>query len=310
MRILVADDSATTRAILRDVFTQAGHEVVCAEDGAVAMRLLRQDPIPQVGVLDWLMPEMDGLSICRAVRQERSEPYTYIIILTMRGSHMDAVEALDAGADDFVAKPFDPRELAARVRVGQRHVELQKSLILAREELRRQARHDPVTGLLNRQAGDELLVAEWEHAKRLQKPFSVVCVDLDHFKQVNDDLGHAAGDAVLANVAERMLAMLRPADWLVRYGGDEFLVVLPDCSMEQAAVVAERLRVSVSSEPVILPQHPIRVTASFGVLSTDSGKYGDLRALMAAVDAETYIAKRSGRNRVSWDRSPIPTQSA
>jgi diguanylate cyclase (GGDEF)-like protein len=247
-------------------------------------------------VLDWMMPYVDGVEVCRAVRKLAREPYVYIILLTARGRQEEIVEGLEAGADDYITKPFDLDELKARLRAGRRILDLQEQLVSTREQLRIQATHDSLTGLLNRFAIVEALGREVTRSAREGTRAAVIMADLDHFKQVNDTYGHAAGDAVLRESARRMLSSIRAYDSIGRYGGEEFLIIAPGCGVNEATLQAERLRASVSAAAIDAAGSPVLMTMSVGVTAGCDGKQAD--DLLRAADEALYQAKDAGRNRV------------
>jgi diguanylate cyclase (GGDEF)-like protein len=297
MKVLVAEDSRVVRAILVQALTQWGYEVVIAEDGDQAWRLLDRPDAPAIAILDWIMPGLDGLEVCRRVRASNREPYTYIILLTGKDQQQDIVRGLAAGADDYLKKPFDDGELEARLKTGRRMVELQSQLIAAREALRERAATDPLTGLPNRRTLVEGLDREVERARRGDASCAVAFVDLDHFKRVNDDLGHEAGDAVLKGIVALLGRRSRRVDLLFRMGGEEFLLLLPDTAEEQAAKLAEDLRASIEDYPLLADR---RVTVSIGVGELQAGE--TLDTWLQQADAALYSAKQSGRNRVARRR--------
>jgi diguanylate cyclase (GGDEF)-like protein len=305
MKILVAEDDLVTRRMLQAYLVKWGYEVVMVADGQQAWQILQQENAPRLALLDWMMPEMDGMSICREVRRLEIQPYIYLILLTGRKYHEDIIAGLEAGADDYLTKPFDPIELRARLRAGARVVELQDNLIVAREALREQAMHDPLTQLLNRRATLDFLLTELSRATRDLKPLTVMMVDIDHFKSVNDRYGHPAGDGVLCEVSRRLRASLRAYDIVGRFGGEEFLVVAPGCDISPGLMRAERLREVVCSQPVTLKDLSINVTVSVGVASSPEPKPQDLEAMLSAADKALYRAKEGGRNRVEAESSPI-----
>jgi diguanylate cyclase (GGDEF)-like protein len=273
-----------------------GYEVVAVADGLQAVAVLLAPGGPQLAIVDWMMPGADGLAVCAAVRQ-RPVPYVYIILLTGRDRAEDMVAGLDAGADDFLRKPFDPVELRARLQAGGRVLESQARLMEAQSALREQATRDHLTGLWNRGMVLEHLDRELQRAGREAKPLAVVLADLDHFKRWNDTHGHAAGDAVLRGVAERMHAALRAYDFVGRYGGEEFLIVLPGCDGAAAARLAERVRARIAAESIAAGATSLAVTASFGVAWTH-GLGCEPAALIRVADEALYRAKAGGRNRV------------
>jgi diguanylate cyclase (GGDEF)-like protein len=309
MKILVAEDDLVTRRMLQAYLEKWGYEVVMVEDGQRAWQILQQPNAPRLTLLDWMMPEMDGMSICREVRRLDIQPYIYLILLTARKYQEDVVAGLEAGADEYLTKPFDPYELRARLRAGARIVELQDSLIQAREALRELAMHDPLTQLLNRRATMDFLISELSRSIRERKPLTVMMVDIDHFKSVNDRFGHAAGDAVLCEVARRLRACIRTYDAVGRFGGEEFLVVAPGCDTAPGRAQAERLRGVVCSEAVLLKDLSISVTVSVGVATAPEPKAQDWEALLSGADKALYRAKENGRNRVEGEICSTPVSS-
>jgi len=305
MKILVAEDDLVTGRMLQTYLVKWGYEVQIVTDGLQAWRILQQENAPRLALLDWMMPEMDGMSICREVRRLKIQPYIYLILLTARRYQEDVVAGLEAGADEYLTKPFDPYELRARLRSGARIVELQDSLIQAREELREQAMHDSLTHLLNRRAIMEILVAELGRATREQKPLTVMMIDIDHFKSVNDKYGHPAGDSVLCEVSKRLRSSIRNYDHVGRFGGEEFLVVAPGCDATPGLAQAERLRDVVGSLPIAVKDISINVTVSVGVATSEEVQTRHMEALLSAADEALYRAKEKGRNRVEGESSPV-----
>jgi two-component system cell cycle response regulator len=296
MKILVADDDPISRRLLEVCLRDAGYEVAVAVDGAEALRMIEQPDSPRLLVLDRVMPQMDGVDVCRAIRRGGPEPYVYIILLTGRSEQEEIVEGFEAGADDYITKPFDIQELKARVRTGARIVERQEQLISAREQLRLEGMYDALTGLLNRAAFFVIFKKDVARAERQKTPLTLIMADLDHFKDTNDRYGHLAGDAVLAEIARRLRAGLRVSDSIGRYGGEEFVIVAPGCNAADAAAMAERFRLSVCTTPVDVASEGIPVTMSFGVATTvDMTKSSQL---LRAADEALYRAKHAGRNKV------------
>jgi diguanylate cyclase (GGDEF)-like protein len=251
-----------------------------------------------MAILDWMMPGMDGIQVCKAVRERTQQPYVYILLLTAKSLKEDLLAGLNAGADDYLTKPMDPQELELRLRTGRRILDLQSELIAAREGLHLQATQDSLTGVSNRRAVFESLQSELFRAVRQHIPLGVILADLDHFKSINDTRGHGAGDTVLREAASRMVAALRPYDHLGRYGGEEFLIVAPGCSLEDALGVAERLRLALLAAPVETRSGNIEISASFGVISSAQFGHVDADALIQAADEALYQAKAAGRNCV------------
>jgi len=303
MKILVAEDDLVTRRILEAYLVKWGYEAVMVADGREAWRHLQQDDAPSLAILDWMMPGMDGTTICREVRKLHHQPYIYLILLTARGYKEHLIEGLEAGADEYLTKPFDPYELKARLRAGARIVELQDSLIQAREALREQAMHDSLTLLLNRRATLDFLLSELVRAKRKHHPLSVMMVDIDFFKSVNDRFGHLGGDEVLCEVARRLRNSARTYDLVGRFGGEEFLIVAPGCGTAESLIQAERLRAVVCSQPITLKDLPVTVTISVGAATTLDPSQQNMEALLTAADKALYRAEANGRNRAEGDSS-------
>ena len=309
MRILVAEDEITFRHMLKTFLTKWGYQVVVVSDGLEAWKILQEEDRPRLAILDWMMPSMDGVEICRAIRERKSGPYLYLLLLTSRDQKQDVVEGIEAGADDYLIKPFDPHELRARIHAGERIIELEDRLIRAQEALRELATHDSLTGLLNRRACLDSLLAELDRGRRAGNPVCIVMADIDHFKRVNDAHGHLIGDEVLCEVARRMQSSLRRYDTIGRFGGEEFLLVLPGCSLEEGVKLAERICHLVRSEPAKAQNKSIDVSISLGVAVANQPVPGDLEVLLGSADAALYRAKEAGRNRVEFSAN-LPSPSS
>lgn len=297
MKVLIADDSATSRAMLRSALAHWGYEVVLAENGEQAWEILAEPDPPPMAILDWVMPHMTGPEVCRRVRETHREPYTYILLLTSKNTKGETVEGLEAGADDYIVKPFDQHELQVRLRAGKRIIDLQIDLLQAREELRERANKDLLTMLPNRPAISSALEQEISRCHRDRRTVGVILLDIDHFKKINDTYGHFAGDAVLRETAARLRSNMRPYDQVGRYGGEEFLVVLPNCDLEQARNQAERMRQKLHATPMLVDAAELRVSASFGVTVSDAAER-DQDVFVRVADEALYRAKASGRNCV------------
>jgi diguanylate cyclase (GGDEF)-like protein len=239
------------------------------------------------------MPNLNGIDLCRLVRERASSPYQYILLVTAKDDKQDLVRGLEAGADDYLSKPFDRDELRARLRTGRRILTLQDEQLKAREELRLQATHDGLTGTWNRNAILDLLHREYELAARTGSTIGVIMLDVDHFKQVNDTYGHLAGDHVLVEAARRMQEAVRSYDLVGRYGGEEFLVVSPDCDREQIQICAERIRSAMAEQPVLALDSRIPITVSAGTAVLVPRLNSEKDAL-AAADTALYRAKSGG----------------
>lgn len=298
MKILIADDSLVSRHLLEATLRKWGYEVLVACDGAEALQLLERPDAPSLVILDWMMPGMTGVEVCRCIRQRGGEPYVYVLLLTSKSQKEDLIEGMDAGADDYITKPFDQNELQVRLRAGTRLVDLQRELLAAREALREQAERDSLTLLWNRSFILKQLGRELSRASREGRPLGIVIVDLDHFKNINDTHGHLAGDAVLREAARRMQSSVRQYDSIGRYGGEEFLILFPGCSEVDAFSQADRLRKQISQTEMSIDDRAVRVTASFGVTTATPGEDWNPETLIRRADEALYLAKKSGRNRV------------
>jgi diguanylate cyclase (GGDEF)-like protein len=296
LKILIADDEALSRRLLEKTLERAGYEVTAVENGKQALEQLCKPEGPRLALLDWMMPELDGPGVCRAVRTRSEQTYVYMVLLTSKGSKEETVLGLESGADDYLTKPFNAEELRARLRVGERILLLEDRLVEARENMRFRATHDPLTSLLNRGAIMDLLGRELHRSHREQKSTAILLGDVDHFKRVNDTLGHVVGDEVLLEIANRLLGAVRSYDFVGRYGGEEFLVVLNSCDPNYAPSRAEEIRRSVSNRPVQTARGPISLTMSFGVLLSADWGLRPVEELLHEVDIALYEAKGAGRN--------------
>ncbi len=296
--VLIADDNPIDLHTLRSALMKWGYEVAQVTDGQAAWRALQPDNAPRLVILDWIMPGMTGVEICRAVRGRETRPYVYLLMLTGKTEKEEIIQAFDAGVDDCLTKPCLPVELHARLRVGERILELQDQLLATQENLRFEATHDQLTGLRNRAEILRTLDRELSRARREQSPVAVALADIDHFKRVNDTYGHHVGDAVLREVSRRLSASVRLYDSVGRYGGEEFLILLPGCNAADAPKKAQRLREAVGGQPVIISVGSIVVTLSLGVAMTRESQPPEAEALLLAADSALYQAKANGRNRV------------
>jgi two-component system cell cycle response regulator len=298
MRILIAEDDPTSRRLLEATLVKWGYEVIVCSDGREAWEVLRQEGAPRFAILDWMMPQMDGVEVCRQVRQQQREDYVYIILLTAKAQKEDLVAGMDAGADDYITKPFNRQELRVRLRAGRRILELQEAMIAARDQAKEIASRDPLTGLWNRSEIFRVLENELARALREGTLLAVLMADLDHFKRINDTYGHLAGDSVLRAAAVRMREAARPYDTVSRYGGEEFVIVISDCDREKAIGIAERVRECIGGSPMDTSEGLLGVTISIGVATAVDFPGEDPNILLHAADAALYRAKDAGRNRV------------
>jgi diguanylate cyclase (GGDEF)-like protein len=296
LKVLIAEDDAVSRHRLQAFLHKWGYPVVVAVDGHEAMRILEQHDRPRLVVLDRMMPHVDGLDVCRAIRAAGVEPYVYVILLTSQGEQRDMLEGFAAGADDYIIKPFEAEELKARLQTGARIVALQEQLIAAREQLRFMAMHDSLTRVLNRVAFFEMFEHEVARARRRQTSLALIMADVDHFKQINDQFGHLGGDMALREIARRMSSTLRASDAMGRYGGEEFVIVAPECTAADAMTLADRFRTAVCGEPIVVDKGVVTVTMSLGAAATRDMDLSD--HLLRAADEALYKAKQGGRNRI------------
>ncbi len=293
--VLLVEDSATIRALVRKMLVAGGHTVVEAAGGAAGLAACRAQQ-PDVVLLDVEMPGMSGWDVLAAMKADPDLSDIPVVFLTGRSDTADMVDGLRLGAHDYVGKPCKPSELLARVQAAARVKRLQDELRQRNQELDVIGRTDLLTGLRNRRHVEEYLANLTSLARRSAEPIAVLIVDIDHFKSVNDGHGHVAGDAVLREVAERMVRSVRLEDMVGRWGGEEFLVVLPMTASQGAAELAERLRQVVAGEPCRLPDGgAMRVTISIGCAAS---AIDDPATLVRSADAAMYEAKKSGRNRV------------
>lgn len=298
MKILIADDNSLTRTRVEAAAAKWGFEAVVVADGLQTWDVLRAEDSPRLAILDWNMPGLAGTEICRRLRASGAGPYTYVILLTSHGEQEKLVEGLRAGADDFVRKPFNASELEQRVRTGQRIVELQDRLLETQEKLRIQATRDSLTGLWNRAEILRILDEQVTRSIRDLRPLGVMLIDVDHFKSVNDTFGHLAGDEILRHVTFLIATEVRNFGHIGRFGGEEFLVILPGADRETSAQVGERVRRCVD-ETIDRAGHPSRkVTISVGVACVGVNTNQTMRETVQQCDDALYKAKRLGRNRV------------
>jgi two-component system, cell cycle response regulator len=299
MRILLAEDSAVYRHLISGHLTEWGFDLVTAKDGAEAWILLQQPDAPTLVLLDWVLPGIDGIELCRRIRRDAVPgSYTYTVLLSGKDGKDDLLEGLQAGADDYLVKPFEPLELKARLFAGKRILTLQRELIEARESLRMAATYDFLTRLLNRGEIVALLDRELLRGTREKRPIGIILADIDHFKNINDSFGHLAGDAVLAEVAKRLKSDLRAYDGAGRYGGEEFLLILPGCDLATTMRRADDIRQLVSAEAIMIGKDARKVTVSMGATVAEfEGKTG-IEVLLGEADTALYRAKENGRDRV------------
>jgi two-component system cell cycle response regulator len=306
MKILIADDDPLSRRLLVKTLEREGYEAIAVDNGRLALQQLSLADGPRLALLDWMMPGLDGPGVCAAIRKQHDRPYVHIVLVTSRGLKKDIVAGLDAGADDYLTKPWDPAELVARLRVGERILQLEDRLVEARETMRFKATHDHLTSLLNRGTIVDLLDRELIRTRRENGCTIVMLGDLDHFKSVNDRNGHVVGDEVLKEVARRLLASVRSYDFVGRYGGEEFLIVLNNCDASQAILRAEEVRNGIGNHPIQTSCGPLSITMSLGILASSEWDLRLVEETLAQVDLALYRAKADGRNCV---RLAVPSVS-
>lgn len=295
MKALVADDDTASRLLLQKMLTKWGYDVVTASSGDEAWRILTSDDAPGIAVLDWMMPELDGAEICRRIGALELSSPPYLLLLTGRDTKQDIAVGLESGASDYLQKPVDRDELRARLLVGRRFTELNRKLLDTQAELRRQALTDPLTRIMNRRAILGRLNEEIARAPRQGLPLSIGVLDIDHFKSINDKLGHAGGDAVLQELVARAQNTLRMYDAIGRIGGEEFLLVMPGVGPRDTTIVLERLRRAVAEVPFVVQGQEVTVTVSIGGAVCQGETMDELLSL---ADDALYAAKEQGRNKV------------
>ncbi len=297
MRILVAEDDLTSRTILVSVLKKNGYDVIPTKDGNEAWEAMSRPDAPRLAILDWVMPGMDGIDLCARIRETDTDQPPYIIMLTSLGDENHLIQGLTKGANDYLSKPFKPGELLARIRVAERVLSLQQRLAT-------EAATDPLTGLANRAALAKALRNELARSSRDGSRVGVAMLDIDFFKKVNDTWGHAVGDEVLVAFARRCESTLRVYDTVGRYGGEEFLVIAPECGMEEG--FWDRLRKAICDTPFRTMAGDLSVSASIGVTCGDDKDVP--QELVRRADEALYKAKSGGRNRVAIWQPKDPSQ--
>jgi diguanylate cyclase (GGDEF)-like protein len=296
-KVLIAEDDPISRRLLEVFLARWGYEVAIAASGTEALQALESKDAPRLAVLDWMMPGLEGVQVCRKIREHKDRPYTYILLLSARTQKVDLLRGLESGADDYLTKPFDAQELRARLHVGQRILQLQDGLMVAGAELLFRATHDSLTGISNRGVILDVLRRERSRQVRGNGSFGIVLLDVDHFKQVNDTHGHLCGDAVLQEVVHRITATVRAYDTVGRYGGEEFLVVAPSSDASNVLGLAERIRRAVEAHPISTDAGEISITVSLGAAVSSGAAPVDPEVMLGTADEALYRAKEGGRNR-------------
>lgn len=298
MRVLIADDCPVIRMRLKKHLVDWGFQPVIASDGIQALAALTSKYAPRLAILDWMMPGMDGPTVTQRIREAELGPYTYVVMLTSKSDPADLVSAFATGIDDFLTKPFNEEELHQRLRAGQRIIQLQDQLNDTLVQMKFQATHDSLTGMWNRKSILKSLDRELNRARRNQhsvEATSIVMLDIDHFKRINDLHGHVAGDAVLSAAGDVIKKSLRSYDYVGRYGGEEFMIIMPTTEQDQAKIIAERIRNNIGNANIAIGNTDISVTASLGVATA---KIDDtVEDLVNLAEDAMSEAKRTGRNQ-------------
>ncbi|MBE3135512.1 MAG: diguanylate cyclase [Acidobacteria bacterium] len=300
MRILIAEDEPISRRMLVAVLRQMGHDVVATTDGREAWEVLQREDISLV-IADWMMADMDGLELVRRIRAREADHYVYVIFLTSRTEKQDVVRGLDAGADDYVTKPFQRDELMVRIKGGLRVLGLERQLAERNQQMTLMAMMDGLTGIGNRRSFDEALERYHNQANRYGRMFSLAMIDIDFFKRYNDTFGHGAGDTVLRSIAQLLKHTARPSDLVFRYGGEEFVCLFPETDADGALAAAIRLHDAVATAGIPHPgnQPAGVVTVSVGLATFSPDPAHSAAALLRSADDALFSAKRGGRNRVA-----------
>ena len=310
MKILLADDDHVSRLLMERMLRSNGYEVVTAENGRQALQELFRKDSPRLALLDWMMPELDGLGVCREIRACRDKSYVYILLLTARESADDIVAGLKAGADDYLTKPCHLAELKARLHAGRRILMLEDKLVESREAMRYDATHDSLTSIWNRGAVLAQIQSELNLSRESKCSTSLLLCDVDHFKQVNDTYGHLVGDEVLRQVSSRLSSCARSGDLVGRYGGEEFLVLLKDSRQARLPRPgqkpfgrdaflhrAEQIREAVRSHPFSTQAGSLSISVSIGAITIDPVATAmPVETLLARADEALYRAKAAGRD--------------
>ena len=290
LTVLVIEDHPDQRDLLAIVLQREGYRVVTAANGIEALEKLEGQHV-QIALSDIMMPKMDGFELINRIRSNPALRNIYLILITARIQEGDRVRGLDLGADDYITKPFSFSELLARVRVGSRVVQYQ-------QHLEYQTQVDSLTGLFNRRAFEKKVHEEFERSKRYHNPLSVMILDIDNFKTINDTYGHHGGDAALVKISETLRQKTRQSDFPSRYGGEEFVLVLPETDQSSALQVAGKIHEEIRSCTFGTADRPFALTVSIGLTSSSRKSYSDWREMLDDADQALYVAKNTGKDRV------------
>ena len=306
MKFLVVEDDAISRLILKKTLEKQGYKIILAENGKKGWEIFQKEKENiYLIIVDWIMPEMDGLKLCKKIRASNLNHYVYIIFLSAKGEKKDIITGLEAGADDYLTKPFEPLELLSRIKVGLRIIALEQRLKEINQKLQFLAITDGLTGILNRRAILERLKEEIHRAKRENYTLAIIMADIDHFKKINDEYGHLIGDKILIEIAKRLKSHLRPYDHLGRYGGEEFLIIISKIDKEKAIKASERLRKCICENVFKIDNQRLNISISLGVTciksSLDIKMENLIEKSIKTADNALYKAKEKGRNCVVYE---------
>jgi two-component system cell cycle response regulator len=299
--VAVVDDDAAIRRLVSLFLRRAGYEVVELTTGAEARARLTAEPW-NMAILDRKLPDLDGLDLCREIKSDARMRNRYVIMLTGEADEQDKIEGLDLGADDYITKPFQYKELLARIRAGKRIVDLQSELMESNRRLELLSITDGLTRLFNHRHFQDEMARAFEESQRYQRPLSLAIIDIDFFKKVNDTYGHAAGDDVLKTVARLFMDSVRSTDLAARYGGEEFAVMMPETDLDDAITFAEKIRTLVEATAIATQAGEVKVTVSIGVSSVPTTPIHTPKEMIVAADKALYRAKRGGRNQVQAEK--------
>jgi two-component system, cell cycle response regulator len=299
--IAVVDDDAAIRRLVRLFLKRAGYAILECTTGMEARQRLTTEPW-DIAILDRRLPDMDGVELCQELKANPEFRSRYIVMLTGEAEQEDKIEGLELGADDYITKPFQYPELLARIRAGKRIVDLQKELMESNKRLELLSITDGLTKLHNHRYFQDELARAFEESQRYGRPLSMVMIDIDFFKKINDTHGHAVGDEVLKAVARLYRDSVRSTDLVARYGGEEFAVMMPETELQDAITFAEKIRALVEETPIETQAGPLRATVSLGVASVPLTNVNTAKELIVAADKALYRAKKSGRNQVQAEK--------
>jgi diguanylate cyclase (GGDEF)-like protein len=299
MKVLIADDEPVNRRLLEILLNKWGYDVSVAVDGEEAWRALQTTTRPRIAILDWMMPGMDGVQVCRKIRQDETGPSMYMLLLTARQATEDANGRFESVADDYLPKPYAAHELKARLRAARRILELEDQLEAARKTIQIETTHDPLTGLWNRSSILEILHHEIHRARRQTSSLAVLMVDIEHLGEVNHRHGHLVGDAVLREAARRIRSSIRLYDSVGRYGGGQFVIVSPACDRPGALSQAHRVRSKICLEPIETFEGDVPLTVRVGIaVGCDNHQAHDL---ISAADGALAEARKTGEPALVYD---------